>query len=69
MEGSREILGVAVMGALALAVGLTEAALAQGSQSASELASEKVRALTHAVAISMGLQEGQVAEFFLKGDS
>lgn len=67
MEGSREFLGVAVMGAIALAVGLTEAALAHGSQSAGEHATDGVRALTRAVALSMGLDEGQVAEFLQKG--
>ena len=67
MEGSREFLGVAVMGAIALAVGLTEAALAHGSHSASEHATEKFRALTQAVAFSMGLDESQVADFLQKG--
>jgi|GEM_PF-4468425 len=67
MEGSREFLGVALMGVLALAVGLTEATLAHGSQTAGELASEKVRTLTRAVATSMGVDEEQVAEFLQKG--
>ncbi len=67
MEGSREFLGVALMGVLALAVGLTEATLAHGSQSAGELASEKVRSLTRAVATTIGVDEGQVEDFLQRG--
>jgi hypothetical protein len=67
MEGSREFLGVALMGAIALAVGLTEATLAIGAQSGEEPGNDKFQEMTRVLASAVGLEEGQVADFFRKG--